>query len=468
MSPLRASRAFQFVVCAAALLCAAGLWHAIAMIGLRLPLDPNEGWNAYHAAAAMGAGPLYPGPQSFMINNYPPLSFYFVGALGGVFGDNIIAGRIVSLLSLVAVAFGIFSAACRMGCTRAQAQFAALFFVGGLLAFTDYVGMDDPQMLAHAIAMAGFLVLLREPRDTVAVAAAALLFVVAAFVKHNVVAMALGMTAWLAIYDRRAALHFVVSGLAFLLFGLVVFRAVYGAGLLAELISARSYSLADLGSGFEGWLHWSFLPLVGLGALTFLRLEDRYVRLCILCAACGTALGISFLGGAGVDANVLFDADIALALSCALLLNRLAVDVRAPLVAAALGAPLLLAGWTGADPDWRSAGYWLHPGREEASRARNDIAFLATRPGPALCEMQSFCYWARKPESVDVFNIGEQFDTGARSDGTLVRLIDAHRFAVIQFDPDSPYALGENVHNAVVRAYRLDHEDDFGAFYVPK
>jgi len=69
---------------------------------------------------------------------------------------------------------------------------------------------------------------------------------------------------------------------------------------------------------------------------------------------------------------------------------------------------------------------------------------------------------------VDVFNIGEQFETGARSDGALVHLIEARRFAVIQFDPDSPYSLGENVHDAVALAYRLDHEDDFGAFYVPK
>jgi len=134
------------------------------MIGLRLPLDPNEGWNAYHAAAAMGAGPLYPGPQSFMINNYPPLSFYFVGALGGVFGDNIIAGRIVSLLSLVAVAFRHFFCRLPHGLARAGRHSSRpCSSSAGLLAFTDYVGMDDPQMLAHAIAMAGFLVLLREP-----------------------------------------------------------------------------------------------------------------------------------------------------------------------------------------------------------------------------------------------------------------------------------------------------------------
>jgi hypothetical protein len=47
-------------------------------------------------------------------------------------------------------------------------------------------------------------------------------------------------------------------------------------------------------------------------------------------------------------------------------------------------------------------------------------------------------------------------------------LIAARRFGVIQFDPDSPYSLGENVHDAVARAYRLDHQDDYGSFYVPR
>ena len=52
MSDKIAARAFKLVVVAAALFCAFGLWRVIATMGLRLPLDPNEGWNAYHAAAA--------------------------------------------------------------------------------------------------------------------------------------------------------------------------------------------------------------------------------------------------------------------------------------------------------------------------------------------------------------------------------------------------------------------------------
>ena len=46
MSDTIARRAFKLVVLGTALFCILGLWRAIAIMGLRLPLDPNEGWNA--------------------------------------------------------------------------------------------------------------------------------------------------------------------------------------------------------------------------------------------------------------------------------------------------------------------------------------------------------------------------------------------------------------------------------------
>ncbi|HEY0283735.1 MAG TPA: glycosyltransferase family 39 protein, partial [Rhizomicrobium sp.] len=406
--------AFKLVVFGTALFCVFAFWRTAISMGLRLPLGPNEGWNAYHAAAAMSGGPLYPGPHSMMINNYPPLSFYLIGAFGRVLDDNILAGRIVSLLSFFLIILGIFAAALRLGCKRLEASFAALLFAGGMLVFTDYVGMNDPQMLAHAIAMAGFLLLLKAPRGTVHVALAALLFVLAVFVKHNVIAMALAATVWLIDYDRKNALRLAGLGVAFLLAGLVLFRLIYGTGLLAELISARIYSIDNLHAGFDTWLRWSLVPLVGLTVLASLRWPDRYVRLVSFYAAAGTILGLCFLGGAGVDANAMFDADIALALGAALLVQQAARGAFAPVTAAAYVLPLLLGAWTNAG--WRDAHGWLHPMREETAAAQKDIAFLAARPGPALCEMQSFCYWARKPAAVDVFNLSQQFATGARSD----------------------------------------------------
>jgi hypothetical protein len=451
------------IVAVLAAFCAAGLARVMAILFLHVPLDPNEGWNAYHAAAAMG-GTLYPGPQSYMVNNYPPLSFYLVGALGRLLGDMIVAGRIVSLLALTGLAAGIYAAARRMACAHWQAAFAALFFVAGMLVFTDYVGMDDPQLLAHAVAAAGFILLLREPRSTAVLAAAALLFALAFFVKHNVIAMALTMTVWLALRERNSAMRLAIFGLCFLMAGLAVFRLAYGSGLLSHLLSARSYSLEQLWTELKAWLGWGIVPLAGLAVLGVKRWCDPHVRLCAICAGVGLVLGVGFSGGAGVDVNAMFDADIAVALGTALALNRLLDGLRGAVAAAAFAAPVLIAASSGmADTD-----DWLHPMRDEALQSRTDIVFLAARPGPVLCETLSFCYWAHKPATVDVFNTGQAFETGVRSDAELVRMIEARRFAAIQFDPDSSDPLGDNVRRAMERRYRLDHADDYGAFYVPR
>ena len=130
-------------------------------------------------------------------------------------------------MSLFAVALGIETAARRMGCTRLEALFAALFFTAGLMLTTDYAGMDDPQLLGHAIAMGGLLLVLHEPRTPRLMAAAALAFTLAFFVKHNLVVLPAAAAAWLLLADRRHAVPFFGCGLIFLLVGMGIFRQAF-------------------------------------------------------------------------------------------------------------------------------------------------------------------------------------------------------------------------------------------------
>src|SRR5262249_27396885 len=51
-----------------------------------IEIGENGGGNAYHADAAMGSVALYPSPDTLIVNNYPPLSFYALGYLGKIFG----------------------------------------------------------------------------------------------------------------------------------------------------------------------------------------------------------------------------------------------------------------------------------------------------------------------------------------------------------------------------------------------
>ncbi len=74
---------------------------------LNIEIENNEGWNAYFADAAMGKMPLYPSADQLITNNYPPLSFYVVGLVGRLVGDPVLAGRLLSLIAVVAIAAAI-------------------------------------------------------------------------------------------------------------------------------------------------------------------------------------------------------------------------------------------------------------------------------------------------------------------------------------------------------------------------
>ena len=144
--------------------CLLSLLRILLTLQLAVPLDPNEGWNAYWSNAAIKGEALYPAASAYLVNNYPPLSFYAVGAVGRLLGDNIFAGRLISLVAFASTLGAVWLAARRMGCGNHGAIFAALSLSAYLLAFTDYVGMNDPQLIGNALGTWGMVILLREPR----------------------------------------------------------------------------------------------------------------------------------------------------------------------------------------------------------------------------------------------------------------------------------------------------------------
>jgi 4-amino-4-deoxy-L-arabinose transferase-like glycosyltransferase len=452
---------------ALALGCMLGLMHVVCVIGFQVPFDPNEGWNAAFAHAVLATGSPYPAAQSLMINNYPPLSFYLVAAISKVTGDAIVAGRIIALAALFAVALGIETTARRMGCSRFEALFAALLFSAGLMLTSDYVGMDDPQLLGHAIAMGGLLLALREPRTPRLMVASALLFVLAFFVKHNLVVLPAALALWLLLADRRHAVTFILGGLVFLLIGLGLFKQVFGVSLLSQIASARTYALENIWRGLAQWLPWGAILATGAVLLFLTSRHDRHAVLCTLYALVAVIAGAYFLGGAGVDANALFDADIALALCAGLLMNRLQFPLWQSAATFLYAIPLASGLWF-LDAQWRTSDYWLHPLAEERGTAAGETALIRAANGPALCEMLSLCFWAGKPAEADVFNLEQSYLIGARSDAGLVRAIATKHFALIQLEQLTPFPLTPAVHRALLQNYRIVRTDDDRVFLAPR
>jgi hypothetical protein len=445
MSPRLSAILTWSAAAALALVSLALLTRNILAIPAHVPLDPNEGWNAAHALAAVTGQGLYPSPQALMVNNYPPLSFYLIGALARHGGDVIVIGRWISLAAYLAVASGMAAVLRRMDCRPRAVFLGTLFFAALLLVTSDYVGMDDPQLLGHAVQLIALLILLRER-----VMIAAALFAASLFIKHNLLALPLAAGLWLLLQDRRAGLHFLLWGLAFALSGLVLFQLSFGTGLIAQLTSPRLASLANIGTAVTH-LWWAVLPAIAMTGLW----PDRHSLFCSLYAAVALLLGLIFAAGDGVDANAFFDLGIALSLALGLVVER----GRWPVLAAASAVPLLIF----LASNLRDNNFFFT--RAFAQSSTRDIAFLKSHNGPALCDQLSLCLWAGKGAEVDVFNIGEAIKAGARDPAPLVRMITAHRFAALQLvDMDG---LGPEVRRAIEKSYRADHSDDNGAFLVP-
>jgi hypothetical protein len=479
-----------------ALLCFLPFLRILLTLPLRVSSDgADEGWNAFFAAAAVSGGHLYPDQNSYMVNNYPPLSFYLVGAVGNLLGDNIVAGRIISAVAFLVLAGTVWLAARRMNCGNRAAVFAAVLLGAYLIAFSGYVGVNDPQLLGQAFSTGGMVLLLREPRSRQAIFWAALLLSVAFFVRHDLIVLPIVLTLWLLWFDRRSAFWLAIFGLIFLIGGLISFRLAYGTDLLLHLHSERRYVFtlqsSDLGYiwsvlTLRRWLYCCVLPLLVTGWLFVFARRDEYVVLCVIYVVAAFLIGAFFMQGEGVGNNVLFDADIALCLAAALFVSRSAkkgIYQSSVIILAYLVVPLICWLWAvecGAircNPqnladEFREVAdirYWTNPLTEEAPVAARDIAFLRERTGPVLCATLELCYWADKGPLFDFFAVGEQFLLQRRGDEELVAAVKRQRFAAVAFASleDLHRFMTPNVSAAILRHYRIDHIDDEGVFLLP-
>jgi hypothetical protein len=292
---------------------------------------------------------------------------------------------------------------------------------------------------------------------------------VGGFVKHNLFALPLATFAWLFVYDRQSAVRFAAGLLVFSLAGVLAASAGLHISLLNQLNSARTFSFAQIVANTLQWLPTAAVPLCGLLFLLFRRAGDEAVALIGLYAGISVVSGVLLLGGAGVDVNAMFDAEIALALSTGLAISRLLAGRRglaAEVFCVFCVVPFAVIAF--ATPDWRNASFWLRPMQDETVLAHQDIAFLRAHPGPAMCEDLTFCYWAGKKASVDVFNLNQQFETAARDPGPFLRLIRSRYFRSIALDETTPFPLPNVVETVFLQSYRLDHQDDEGYFFVPR
>ncbi|MBV9331061.1 MAG: glycosyltransferase family 39 protein [Alphaproteobacteria bacterium] len=468
-APIRRESVLHLITALLATGCFLGIFHAAQVAPIQVPIDYNEGWNAFHASAAATGQPLYPGAASMMINNYPPLSFYLTGYLGELIGDNILAGRLLSLASAIATCTLLGAWLRKEGqLAVAEATFAVLTFLGTLLVFTRYVGMNDPQLSGHALACGALYLLVRETHTPLRVASGALFLSLAIFTKHNLVALPSAVIIWLWLRDKRQAIAVAASMLTFCFAGLVLTDVLLQTDLLSDLFTSRTYLASGVFWSAARLFGTTFVPMAAIAWLASTRWENPVVCFVVIYTGIAIATGLVFSGGAGVDANAMFDANIALALAVGLTLHELRRDaVATTLVAVGVLLPLAFGTGLYARQAWLSSSYWIRPLEEQRSATARDIAQLRKAGDPVLCETLALCYWAHLRPSVDSFNLAQAYRSHPARERALLSLMDRRKFHAVQVSSLQSLPFSASITSSLQRNYRTDHLDSAGVFMVP-
>jgi hypothetical protein len=346
---------------------------------------------------------------------------------------------------------------------------------------TDYLGMNDPQLLGQAFATTGLALYLGGRPGWAAVLLAA-----SVLTKHNLVLVPLLVSGDLLIRGPvRARLAFFGTGAVLAVASAALLRLTAGAAFFTQLLAPRTWDL-DRAFLFTTEILARYqlpLALVGLGLVAARRQRHAAFTLAYLLLA--LVFGAFFSGGAGTDINVYFDVTIALAIGAGLVLTELrerggndraqaalALAINAGVIFA---APLCL-GRFGVDVTSDMA--------ERDRLFRADVAYLRGIPGTALCQSQLLCLRAGKPLFYDSFNANQAMQTGRLPRDTLTGMLRRHAIAVVAIDdqpqhaPDDPPGaqampsrfvnFEDDVFAALDRYYTLDRVGISGRFYRPR
>lgn len=361
-----------------------------------------------------------------------PLSFEFLGVLSQRF-DPIVAGRLIALASLAAVAVLTFEASRRLGATAIGAATGALWLLAVHAGYFHwYVGMNDPQWLGHALGMAGLVLLLLLPGEpsSARLAAVAVLLVAAGFVKHNLLPLPVAITAWLLIERPRAGTRLLVIASLVLASALVACHLRYGAAFLDNVLGMelhRPWSFRDMLMPERVWLR----PLMaGAAAVVFLAPRARgpgAARFVVLYAGVSLTWGAFTAGGLGVDVNAFFDLSIAAALALGTAFDSAASRWGWAVPLLVLCAPVL------ALPERvHSLRTWRATGEAQVREMRDDVARIAATNGPVFCETLALCYWAGKPDDVELFSAELRLRRVPSARDELLARFARHEFGLIQ------------------------------------
>ena len=465
-------------------------------VGFIFERNYNEGWNVYNAQRLIAHELIYD-DNYWRINNYAIFSFLAVAGVNVAIHNLLLSGRVIALMSFVAVGLLAGAAIRRLGGDRIDAVFGGGCALGFCyLVAPAWVAVDDPQTFGEAIMLGGLVSYISGPPDRLNLLRTAVLVVLGAFVKHNVVAIPLAITFDLAIRSpRRLPFWFACcAGLAAGCLGLTYLVA--GGDFIDHLLSPRLFAWHGVRYHLAKYLRLSEFPL----ALILLLARGVFSRDRRVLASYGISsifVGTMTSGFEGTSYNMFQDAAVFLAIAAGVALHELRSRIvvralareRVARVALSLSPLLLaqpiLARSPQAFAQIYQAGNLFDIDRRAEQSFLAEAEYISNKHGPAICESLLLCYHAGKPFMIDPFNSRQFILFGRLDENKLIERIIAKEFAVVQLradicdDPEVVFChilhnqrkfsrFTDNVLYTVDRYYRIAWRSQDGTFYVPK
>ncbi len=466
---------YRLVVIAIAVLGIALLAYPLARSFALVDINYNEGWNGYFQLRAAHGAKLYSGYSPYVFNNYPPLSFYLVGGLGELFGDPVIAGRLVSIAALCICAAAIFQAVRTATGEWLEALAAsAIVMVAFTTTYIEYTGMNDPQLLGMAFAICAFTMHLNGHRSIPRTMAIAGLIGTSLLIKHNLLAIPAVISIDVLIRGtNRQRLAYFATGLAIGLAGALWLHFSEGPAAFHQILASRGWSAIRAATmSAELFIRHQGLLLVGtVGAFL---IADRTARLVLGYIAVSLVIGTYFTGGAGTAANMFYDLIFALALGSGLVLARARAADTPPIVLAAIMIACCFAPLVKAPLVLGITATKLTGGLAADERAfAEDVAFVRQAQGEVLCESHMLCLRAGRPMDVELFNSIQAMNVGALPPDALAKRLQRREFALVQIkylilQPDKGDPATLSVGKALQDNYRVVRRGTTGDFWAPR
>jgi hypothetical protein len=460
-----------------AIIVGAELYSPLVRVFFKVPVNYNDGWNAYHVAQAIAGQPLY---QNILTPiTYPPFSFYILAFFVKIFGNPLITERLVSIFSILAIGICVFYLVRLFTKSFFESIFAALFCLELFTSFANsYVGMADFQLLGNALMLFALIIYFKFS-SVKSLFTVSLLISISLFINPDLIAIPIALVMYSFFYQKRQFLPLICFLILEIFAFTVVSQIISNNHFIYWTLFVRLYFLSHAFYLSFAVFTMLFMPIIFSFIFSFISLKENKYHFFILYFVTSLALGVIFSGGGGININVFFDLFISVSLAIGLFIHKLNPYLKnSPkkrviylyILTILILFPLIF--------NVSNKSLSIENLKSKERMTLSDVSFIKAHKGNALCETIVLCYLAEKSFVFDPYLTNVLVEKRILQETDLTNLLKEKKFSLIQLESLSYYhsdiliqgeeRFSNDFLSKLKTYYYIKYKSELGVYLVPK